>query len=427
MVVVDGDHHPDVTEAAIANLGGVVAAVIIGGGEKAAADFHLGVPVTDDFRAGLESFAPDQVVELSDEPVLTDRGRFDLASIALANGVGWRGGGWSVEPPPRPHLTDMPSIAVIATAKRAGKTALSASVARRAKERGRNPVIVAMSRGGPSQPEVIDPASTDLSAAGLLARADNGDHAASDHIEGALCAGVPSVGTRRCGSGIAGAPTFANYVAGVLRAQGLGDLLLLERSGSAIPPCAADATLLVVPSSSDPEHFSDYLNPMRVLIADAVAITMASESGAESARSLDLLELEITRVDPMIPVLRTLFRPYPLEPIAGSRVFLTTTAPAVGQDGLVDDLESRWGAQVVAVSHHLAEREKLRADLVDGAAGADVIVTELKAAGVDVAARFALETGKRVVFCDHRAELVEGSPLDHHLDALIDRATARTL
>ena len=98
----------------------------------------------------------------------------------------------------------------------------------------------------------------------------------------------------------------------------------------------------------------------------------------------------------------------------------------MAQDGLVDDLESRWGAQVVAVSHHLAERETLRGDLVDGAAGADVIVTELKAAGVDVVARFALETGRRVVFCDHRAELVEGAPLDRHFDALIDRALART-
>ena len=371
-------------------------------------------------------FTPDQVVELSDEPSLTDRGRFDLASIALSRGVGWRGGGWSLEPPPRPHLTDVPSVAVIATAKRAGKTALSAALARRARERGRHPVIVAMSRGGPTHPEVIDPATADLSPAGLLARADRGQHAASDHIEGALCAGVPSVGTRRCGSGIAGAPTFANYVAGVLRAQSLGDLLVLDGSGSAIPPCAADATLLVVPSSSDPEHFGDYLNAMRVLIADAVAITMFSESGAESARSLDLLELEITRVDPTIPVLRTVFRPYPLEPIAGSRVFLATTATAMAQDGLVDDLESRWGAQVVAVSHHLAERETLRGDLVDGAAGADVIVTELKAAGVDVVARFALETGRRVVFCDHRAELVEGAPLDRHFDALIDRALART-
>ena len=404
----------------------MVGGVFIGGTEKLRGPLRVGIPLENDLAAAIERFGPDQVVELSDEPVLPDRRRFHLAALALAAGVGWRGGGWSMEPPPRPRLTAKPTAAVIATAKRAGKTALSGALARRAAERGRSPVIVAMSRGGPARPDVVDPATADLTPAGLVRLADTGVHAASDHVEGAVCAGVPAVGTRRCGSGLAGAPTFATYTAGVLAADRLGDFLLLEGSGSAIPPCAAAATVLAVPADADPERFSDYLHPMRVLISDAVVITMSEESGADHGHSADLLEAEITRIDPSVPVVHTVFRPYPLEPISGHEVFLATTAPPSRGAVIVDDLEARWGAKVVGVTHHLSDRGKLQSELAEGAARAQVVLTELKAAGVDVAVRFALETGKRAVFCDARAELVGGGSLHPTLDAVIDAAIDRT-
>jgi len=65
------------------------------------------------------------------------------------------------------------------------------------------------------------------------------------------------------------------------------------------------------------------------------------------------------------------------------------------------------GAKLIGISHHLANRPLLAADL-EAAAEAEILVVELKAAGVDVAARFALERDIQVVFCDNRVETLGG-------------------
>ena len=59
-------------------------------------------------------------------------------------------------------------MAVIGTGKRTGKTAVSAQLARVAAGKGISPVIVAMGRGGPAEPELVDPASFDLSPKGII-------------------------------------------------------------------------------------------------------------------------------------------------------------------------------------------------------------------------------------------------------------------
>jgi cyclic 2,3-diphosphoglycerate synthetase len=68
-------------------------------------------------------------------------------------------------------------------------------------------------------------------------------------------------------------------------------------------------------------------------------------------------------------------------------------------------LESRHGAHVVGWTSHLSERARLAEDL-DRLPEADVLVTELKAAAVDVATRAALERDMEVVYCDNRPEPV---------------------
>lgn len=57
----------------------------------------------------------------------------------------------------------------------------------------------------------------------------------------------------------------------------------------------------------------------------------------------------------------------------------------------------------------------------------DTLLTELKAAAVDVAARGALEAGAEVVFCDNRAVLVEEDslPVDERLAEVVELATRR--
>ena len=411
----------------------VVGAVLLGGGEKLAGPDDLGedlgVPVVAGdgpdaaLAEGLRRFAPELVVDLSDEPVLDARLRLHLAARALAAGVPYRGADFSLAPPPRPRLATKPSVAVIGTGKRTGKTAVSASLARLLAARGTPPVIVAMGRGGPALPEVVDPATYDLSPAGLVTLAESGRHAASDHLEDALVAGVATVGTRRCGGGLAGAPFDSTFAAGVeIGNRRPEPVLILEGSGTAIPPAAADATICVVPATADPELVTGYLGRYRVLLSDLIVVTMAeqtlarsgatrqssaSTAGGASATGLALLEKSIRGSAPGVRVVHTVFRPSPLESIAGRRVFFVTTAPASARGLLVGHLEREHGCTIVGTSHHLAHRAQLGADL-EKARNADVVLVELKAAAVDVVVRFALGRGIGITFCDNQVVTAGG-------------------
>jgi len=260
---------------------------------------------------------------------------------------------------------------------------------------------VAMGRGGPPQPELIDPARFDLSPVGLVALAASGRHAASDHLEDALMAGVVTIGTRRCGGGLAGAPVDSTFAAGVeLANQRPESLLVLEGSGSAVPPVHADTTVCVVPATADPELVAGYLGAYRLGLADLVVLTMA-ETG-------DPAVLERVRsLAPKVDVVQTVLRPWPLRSIAGRRVYYVTTAPHAAGEVLTAHLEKAHDALVVGTSHNLARRPQLAGDL-EGMDEADVVLVELKAAGVDVAARVALERDMDVVFCDNRVVTIGG-------------------
>jgi cyclic 2,3-diphosphoglycerate synthetase len=398
----------------------VVGAALLGGGEKLpinlsgdlADDLGLGIPVVrgDGCEAalaeGLRRFRPELVVDLSDEPVLDSRQRMGLAARSLAAGVAYLGADFRFDPPPRPRVATKPSVAVIGTGKRTGKTALSASLARLLAGRGTPPVVVAMGRGGPPEPELVDPATFDLTPAGLAALAASGRHAASDHLEDALMAGVVTVGTRRCGGGLAGAPFDSTFVAGVELADGRSEtLLVLEGSGSSIPPVHADATICAVPATADPELVTGYLGAYRLLLSDLIVVTMgepsSAELGAGAPKGPDFLEECVRRLVPGVPVVQTVLRPFPLEPVSGQRVFYVTTAPASANEVLVDHLEQQHGCSVVGSSHHLANRPALASDL-ETAPDAEVMLVELKAAAMDLAARIALERGMRITFCDNR-------------------------
>ena len=125
---------------------------------------------------------------------------------------------------------------MVGTAKRIGKTAVSAHAARLLSS-DRRVVVVAMGRGGPEVPEVVDGAAARVGVADLLARSRAGAHAASDYLEDAALAGVVTVGARRCGCGLAGRPFLSNVDEAVAAARALEpDLVLLEGSGAALPP-----------------------------------------------------------------------------------------------------------------------------------------------------------------------------------------------
>jgi cyclic 2,3-diphosphoglycerate synthetase len=396
-----------VVRAAIDHLTGpdleVVGAALLGGGEKLVGAMEIGVPVVvgdapaQALAAALERFRPDAIIDLSDEPVVDARSRLRLAAQALLAGVPYQGADFRLDPPPRPRVATKPSIAVIGTGKRTGKTAVSAHLARTLAAAGRVPLVVAMGRGGPPEPELIDPATFDLSPAGLVALAASGRHAASDHLEDALMARVVTIGTRRCGGGLAGAPVDSTFSAGVELANPRPEaVLVLEGSGAAIPPVHADATVCVVPASADPELVTGYLGAYRLLLSDLIVLTMAEPPFSRGDATLGA----IRDLVPGTELVQTVLRPSPLEPVSGRRVYYVTTAPPAAGPVLVAHLEETAGCTVVGTSHNLARRAALASDLGQ-MEGADVLLVELKAAGVDTATRMALERHMDVVFCDN--------------------------
>jgi len=307
---------------------------------------------------------------------------------------------------------------VFATGKRVGKTAVSAHIGRLL-SRDRDVIAVAMGRGGPATPEVAEsPPSLDE----LLALSRAGSHAASDYLEIAAAAGVVAIGCRRCGGGLAGAVATSNVQAGAeLALQREADFVVFDGSGAAIPPVATAKRVLVTSTFDPPALVIGYLNAYRILLADLVVVTMADASTPHEA-----LADAIREVKPDVTVIAVGFRPRPLASIDGKRVAYFTTAAPSAHQRLAADL-SGYGAEVVHVSGNLADRPALQRELetVD----ADVYLTEIKAAGIDVVAEAGARRGIEIVLAANELVHCPGQPeLDPALLALaqVERAAVGT-
>jgi len=124
-------------------------------------------------------------------------------------------------------------------------------------------------------------------------------------------------------------------------------------------------------------------------------------------------------VRPGLEVVPTVFRPRPAESVRGRRVAFFTTAPEAAAPRLAASLAADHGAEVVLVSCDLADRRLLPAAVARAAAEADVFLTEIKAAAVDVVAEGAAAAGRQLVFCDNEPLALEGD-----LSATVDRLAA---
>ena len=347
-------------------------AILVGGSEKLRGEPDYGVPLVGDFGDA------QLVVDLSDEPVLGPAERFRWASRALAAGLPYAGADFRFDPP---QLEDVgaPSIGVIGAGKRVGKTAVAAHVATLA-ARDREVVIVTMGRGGPPEPEVVErrPAVTDL-----VTLSRQGRHAASDHLELAAVTGLPTIGCRRAGGGLAGQVFFSNVLEGArLAAERRPDLVVVDSSGTAVPPLAVDRRVLVVSAAPD---LDSYFGTYRRLISDLVVSIGCELPDAVPAR----IELR------------------PLAPLDG-RVAVFTAGP-VGTEALA--------AEVVHVSQSLGDRRALASELEHVVA--DTYLVEVKGAAIDLVAEHALARGARVVLA---ANDVVGDGLDDALLELIPEA-----
>jgi cyclic 2,3-diphosphoglycerate synthetase len=353
LAIVDGEHYAPVVRDALAELPyDVVAAVLVGGIEKLRGGEDYGVPLAGDVETALAQFAPDVVVDLSDEPVLGPVERFALASRVLASGLPYVGADFRLDPPAFAPFA-LPSVAVTGTGKRVGKTAVSGYISRLL-ARERRVVVVAMGRGGPSEPEVVTvPPTVDA----LVALSRAGRHAASDHLETAALAGVETVGARRCGGGLAGAVFASNVAAAAHVAEGLGpELVVFDGSGAALPPVATDRTIVVVGGHQSPAVAAGYLNTFRLLRADLVVLTMA-EAGTGWEQTYEAVRAVVADG---VETVATVLRPRPCEDVRGRTVAYFCTAPTPAHLTLASHLETEYGADVVHVSGNLADRDALR-------------------------------------------------------------------
>ena len=416
VAVIDGEHYAPVVRDALAELPYVfVAAVLVGGTEKLRGGEDYGVPLVEGVEEAIERFEPEAVVDLSDEPVLGPVERFRLASRVLARGVPYVGADFRFHPPELEPFP-LPSLSICGTGKRVGKTALAGHAARLLAQ-DRDVVVVAMGRGGPREPEVADTVPT---LERLLALSRAGRHAASDYLEDAALARVVTVGCRRCGGGLAGAPFVSTVRAGAeVAAERAPDLVLFEGSGAALPPVATDRRVLVASATQPAELVSGYLNAYRILVSDLVVLTMAEQAGAAAA----VTKRAIREVKEGVQVIATRLRPRPTRAVAGRRVAFFSTAPADALPRLSAHLRERHGADVVHASASLADRDELRREL--GRLDAEVFLVELKAAAIDVVAETAVERGAEVVFADNEVLALPGEPdLDGELLALAEAAIA---
>lgn len=395
IALIDGEHHVDVVRDALAELPfDFVGAILVGGGEKLRGGEEYGLTMLESLdEVGAEVEA---IVDLSDEPVLGPRERMLWASRALARGLRYVGPDFSFEPPEYERFGSVPSLAVIGTGKRIGKTAVTGHLARLLSER-MDVIVVSMGRGGPAEPEIVEVAPTVES---LLEISRAGRHAASDYLETAALAGVPTIGCRRAGGGLAGRVFTSNVHRGAeLVEERAPELAIFDGSGAAIPPVSVNGRILVVGPGQDA---TTYLNAYRVLISDLVLLV----GGGDPEPLRELKD---------VPVLGVELRLSPVESISGRRVAVFTTGPAP-----VDHLD----ADVVHVSRNLANRAELREELEQ--IDADVYLTEIKAAAIDVVAEAAAEGGADVVFAENEVVSLPGEPdLDEQLLALGEAAVAQ--
>jgi cyclic 2,3-diphosphoglycerate synthetase len=432
LFLIDGEHYPPVVLDAMRSVqeslkAEGVAAAFLGGTEKIKAGTDYGVPLVkggDPVSAverALSEYEVEVVVDLSDEPVIGYKERMRIASLALYAGARYLGSDFELDPPELNPVSTKPSLAVIGTGKRVGKTAVSGYLARLLAGEGFDPGVVSMGRGGPPHPEVIEGHKLEVGSEYLLEALARGAHAASDYYETAALSRVTTVGCRRCGGGLAGEPFVSNVVEGARIANGLDTrVTVFDGSGAAMPPVQVERRVLVAGAHQDPEYIVGFLGTYRLLLCDLVLLTMSEEPMA-GPEKVDRLVRAIGEVRPDLPVIPTVFRPRPVGRIEGMRIGYVSTAPPAVLGTLGRHLEEHYGCEVVAASGNLSDRTRLAEDL-DAMSGVEAYLTEIKAAAVDVVTRRGSEVGRPVFYCDNDPV---GEGLDSRLLRLAREAVAQ--
>lgn len=200
--------------------------------------------------------------------------------------------------------------------------------------------------------------------------------------------------------------------------------VIMEGSGAAIPPIKTDRHIVLIGANQPIINIEKFFGPYRIRMADLAIITMCEEPMA-SADKVERIEKFIKELNPEATVIPTVFRPKPLESVDGKRVLFATTAPDSVKDVLIKHLEEEHNCTVVGTTPHLSNRPLLQKDIEKYIDEADVMLTELKAAAVDVATKDALKAGLEVVYCDNIPLVIrDDDNLDPAIIEVADKAIA---
>ena len=421
LCLVDGEHYLPVTQESIDVLNNlehidIACAVFIGGTEKLRDDTEesysevLGVPVqfakTNEIPYDLivemiQKYNVDTVMDLSDEPILDYPKRFQIACKILAQDVSYQGPDFKFDPITQYEVMEKPSIKIIGTGKRIGKTAVSGFVSRLIDKQGYEPCVVAMGRGGPQEPEIVHGEEVEITPEFLLEQSQKGVHAASDHWEDALMSRILTIGCRRCGGGMAGEVFLTNMKKGAILANQVDSkFAIFEGSGAAIPPIKTNKNIVLIGANQPLNNIINYFGPYRISLGDLIILTMCEEPMCNDEKR-QYIENFIEQINPKAKVISTVFRPKPLGDISGKKVLFATTAPESIEQELVSYLETNYNCEIIGTTPHLSNRPLLKADIEKYIDKVDIMLTELKAAAVDVATKYSMEKGLDVVYCDN--------------------------
>ena len=160
---------------------------------------------------------------------------------------------------------ELPSIAVIGTGKRVGKTAVTTHLARLL-ARDRDVVVVAMGRGGPPEPEVIEtPPHGRRARRAVALRAATPRPTTSRSRRSPACRRSAAVARAAVSPARSSSRTLPAGAA--IAAERRPDVVIFDGSGAAIPPIDVDRRVLVVGAATRADA---YLNTYRRLISDVV-------------------------------------------------------------------------------------------------------------------------------------------------------------
>jgi cyclic 2,3-diphosphoglycerate synthetase len=177
-------------------------------------------------------------------------------------------------------------------------------------------------------------------------------------------------------------------------------LVLLEGSGSVIPPVAAQATICVVSAAQPQEYITGFLGSYRLLLADLLVMTMC-EAPLASEEQVARLIGGVRSINPKLTIMPVVLRPRPTASLKGRRVAVFTTAGRGGLTMISAHLEREYGAEVVVASADLADRGALTGAVQRAVLEAEVFVSEIKAAAIDVVAEAAAASGRELVFLNN--------------------------